>query len=150
VNSYEAVKVLLEGPAAVEGLVLQLPKRCELALALDDQLDARGAEASNQLVLEVGVAHVEAETLQLRAVEIRSEAGVLETSADVILLREVVQTCESDVTSVWSEQGQETPDVRCAAHRDDGDRLIAKIPLASRGDDLESDLIAQSFDEYDG
>ena len=40
-------------------MVLERPEPSELTLGFDDPLDAGGAEAADQLVLEVGVADVE-------------------------------------------------------------------------------------------
>ena len=64
----------------MERLVLHRPERAKLTLRLDDLFDARGSEAADHLVLEVGDAHMEAERLRLRSIQSASDAGLLEAA----------------------------------------------------------------------
>lgn len=89
-GSDKAMKLLLVGPSSMKRFVLHFAKRRKLALILDDPFNAGGAEAPNQLVLEVGDAHIEAERFQSNSIEIASEASLLETSPEVTLLGQVV------------------------------------------------------------
>src|SRR5216683_3094267 len=54
----EATHMLERGAAALGGLLLQAAQRPQLALSLDHVLDRFETDGANQLVLEVGVAHV--------------------------------------------------------------------------------------------
>jgi len=63
----DAAELLLGGTFAPLGLLLHRAERPEIALRLDHLLDGGGAECTDELVFEVCVAHVEAESLQLAA-----------------------------------------------------------------------------------
>ena len=128
---------------AVVGLVLHLPERSELTLALDDPFDGRGSETSNELVLEIFHTRVETERL-----EARPRRCAAEDFPDVALGAGVVQTGESDVTSVTTEERYESPEVGNTSHRNNGNPLVAETSVGPRRDDLERDGVAESFDQY--
>ena len=73
-------------------------------LALCNAFDRVGAESADQLVLQVGLAHEEAEGLHVGAREVAAEARLLERAPVVALLRRVAQAGNSCATT---EQAQE-------------------------------------------
>ena len=103
-GAHEAPKLCLDAPGALRGLLLEGSEASKLALGFDDPLDAGGAEAADQLVLEVGVADVEAGPHELGA-----EAGPLDGEPEVALLAGVAQAGEPD--ALGDEKVEEAPDV---------------------------------------
>ena len=120
-----------------------------LALSLDDLFHRGGAESADQLVLQVRVAHVEAEQLQVGAGEVGAEARPLETAPELALLGGVAQACQPEVEPGGAVPLQEAPDRLRAADRHDGDALGVEIPAAALGQRLERGLVADPFDEHD-
>jgi hypothetical protein len=114
------------------GLVLEGPEASELALGFDDLLDAGGSEAADQLVLEVGVADVQAGRVEAGAPEVSGLAGVAETG-------------EAD--ALRDERLEEGADVPGPADRDHGDALGREIAAAPGGQRLDGELIAHTFDK---
>src|SRR6266536_2799812 len=110
---------------------------------------SRGAEGTDQLVLQVFDAHVEAELLHLDASEIGAEAGPLETALEVTLLCGVTEAGQSDAEPPRAEQIQEPSDVLRTRHRHDGNALGFQVSTASLGERFERELVAESFDEHD-
>ena len=100
------------------------------------------AEAADQLVLEVGVADVEAGR------QVRAEAGPLEDEPDVVRLARVAQAGEPD--ALGDEHLEEAPDVPRASDRDDGDPLGREVAAAPGGERLDRELVAHALDEDDG
>lgn len=147
--SQPASKLLLDGFPLLRGLLLEGAKRPELSLDCGDLLDDGGAEASDQLVLEVRDADVEAEPFHIDASEARAQADPLEAALEVGLLGSVAETGESDIQSVRPEAVQEAPDGLRTAHWHDGDALFAEIPAAALSQRLEGALVADPFDEHD-
>ena len=96
-GSHEAPELFLCPPASPRGLLLEGAERCELTLSVDDPFDGGGAEAADQLVLEVCLAHVEAESLHVGASEVGAEPGPLERAMEVALLPGVAETRQLDV-----------------------------------------------------
>jgi hypothetical protein len=145
----KATELVLGVPASLGGLALEGAERPELPLALDHPLDGGGAEGADQLVLQVGDAHVEPERGHLGPVEVRAEAGSLQAAPEVVLLPGVAETGQGEVQPAWTEQLQEPSDAPGAAHRDDADALGGEVPPAARRQGLEGHLVAGSFDEHD-
>src|SRR5216683_1458411 len=73
----EATHMLERGAAALGGLLLQAAQRPQLALSLDHVLDRFETDGANQLVLEVGVAHVKVDLV----------AGVVDGSPEDVRLQ---------------------------------------------------------------
>src|SRR5467141_2440537 len=73
-DAQETLQLLLAGPVALGGLAAEGTERPELALRGDDPLDRGGAEGADQLVFQVGDAHVEAEPFQVVEGRHRAEA----------------------------------------------------------------------------
>ena len=142
-GAHEAPKLCLDAPGALRGLLLERPEASELPLGFDDPLDAGRSEAADQLVLEVGVADVEAGPPELGA-----EAGPLDGEPEVALVAGVAQAGEPD--ALGDEQVKETPDVPGPPNRDDGDALSREVAAAPSGERLDGELIAHALDEDDG
>jgi len=62
------------------GCFCNVRKRAQLTLRVNDPLDGHDPEGADQLVLQVCVAHVEAEPLHVGPGEVGPEAGSLETA----------------------------------------------------------------------
>ena len=144
--AHEAPQLSVEPLSPPRRLLLERPERAEVAFGLDDGLDEGRAERTDQLVLQVGDADVEAEPLHVGAGELGAEAGPLETAP--------VDTSSSPSSqrpaSRTSERGsaearQEAPDRLGAPDRDDRDALGIEIPAAPRRERLERDLVADSL-----
>ena len=85
----EATKLFLSAPRSMRGLLLVCPERAELAVRSEDFFNHLGAETTNQLVLEICLAHIEAQTLQVCTAEVVTEAGPLESKPEVALFSRV-------------------------------------------------------------
>jgi carbonic anhydrase len=128
---------------------LQRTEGTELALRVDDALDGGGAERADQLVLEVGVAHVEAEALHLGSPEVGAEAGSLEPAPELALLGRVAEAGQPDVAPSRAVELQGPGDRLRATDRHDGDLLRLEVESTPAGQRLESALVADALDEHD-
>ena len=89
VGAEEPSELFLRRPYSPLRLALKRAEGLQFVLGLDDPLHDRDAQRSDQLVFEVGDAHVKTETFQVRAHEVGAEAGSLETTPEVVLLSDV-------------------------------------------------------------
>ena len=96
-------------------------------MRFDDGFDPSGAEDADQLVFEVLDAYEEAERFHPGAIEVGTEAGSFEPAPEVALLSRVTQARQPGVAPVGPEPFHEAPDVRRAAHGDDGDAFRVEI-----------------------
>jgi predicted metal-dependent enzyme (double-stranded beta helix superfamily) len=112
----------------------------------DELLHAAGAERADQLVLEVGLADVEAERLHPGARELRAEAGALERALEVAFLAGVHEAGDLDAV----EAPEETADRLRSADRHDGDALGREVAATAVGERLDRDPVAGALDEDDG
>ena len=149
VGADEAPKLLLAAPCPPGGLLLEGAERSKLTLGLDNLFHTGGTKAAEQLVLQVGDAHMEAEGFHVGATQVGAEAGPLQTTPEVALLAGVTQARQAEVQPPRTEELQEASDVCRAAHRDDGNALGGKIPTAARGERLERGLVADPLDQHD-
>ena len=147
--SHEATQLLLDGAIVLGRLLLHDPERAEITLGLDHGFDRGGAERADQLVLEIENAHVEADGLHSGTVQVRPEAGSLETADEVAFLADVAEAGETDVDTIGSEQTHELGNRLGAADRHDGDAVCRQAAPAALGQDLDRDSIADAFDEHD-
>src|SRR3954466_5101366 len=92
----EAAELFLGGPCAMRELLLVGAKRSQYPVRGEDCLHYRGAKAAHQLVLQVRLAHVEAEAFHLGAAETETKAGPLESTAQLALLSRVAETSQPD------------------------------------------------------
>jgi hypothetical protein len=140
---------ILDRPSLPRSLLLQRAERPEVAVSVDDLLDDSCAECADQLVLEIRVAHVEAQALHVGACEVGTEAGALESPPELALLSGVTESRQRDVEAARAEPGEEAADRLRTADRHDADALGGEIAAVALGERLERDTVADSFDEHD-
>ena len=85
-GAHETPKLLLIRASLVRSLLLQGAERSQLTLSGDDLFNGGGTEGADQLVLQVCDAHVETQLFHAGAIEVRAEAGALETAPEGGLL----------------------------------------------------------------
>ena len=149
VGADEAPKLLLAAPSLPGGLLLEGAERSKLALGLDDLFHTGAAKAADQLVLQVGDAHIEPEGFHVGATEVGAEAGPLQTTPEVALLAGVTKARQAEVHATRTEALQEESDVSGTAPGDDGNALGGKLSTTARGKRLERDLVAHPLDKHD-
>ena len=149
VGADEAPKLLLAAPRSPRRLLLEGAERSKLTLGLHDLFHTGTTKAADQLVLQVGDAHVEPEGFHVGAGEVGAEAGPLQSAPEVGLLTGVTKARQPDIQTPRAEQFQEASDVPGAAHRHDGDALSGEIPTTARSERLERDLVADPLNQHD-
>src|SRR6266852_2157115 len=125
-------------------------KRGKLTLRVDDLFHDGGTEGANQLVLQVGDADIETESLHLGARQLGAEAGELETALEVALFSGVAHTGQSEAQPLRAVSCQEASNVRRAADGHDGNALRIEIVTAAGGESFERKLVAHPLNEDDG
>ena len=148
-GAHEASQLLLPGPVALRGLAAEGAERPELALPGDEPLDRGGAEGADQLVFQVGDAHVEAEPFGVVAGQHGAEARAGQAAPEVSLLPLVAQAGQPGAQPARAEQVEKVPDVRGAAHRHHEDAFLPQVPAAARGQRLDGGLVAHPLDQDD-
>ena len=148
--AHEAPELVLGGPALPLRLLLQGAEGAKVPVSLDDLLDRVGTEGANQLLFEVGDAHVEAQAFHVVAREVGAEPGTLETAAEVAFLFCVAEAGQFHVESLRAESMQEPPDRLCPSDRHDGDALGVEVAAAPFGERFDRALVADPFDQHDG
>lgn len=78
-------------------------------MSLNDFFDRGGAQGADQLVLQVGGAHVEAERCHIVTGQAGAETGPLESAPEVAFLGGVTQASEPDVEPVRAERSTKRP-----------------------------------------
>ncbi len=148
-TSHEAPKLLLSAPSLPRRLLLEGAEGSKVSLCVNDLLHGSGTKSADQLVLQVCDAHVETESFHLAASEVGSEAGPLETAAELALLCGVTETRQPDVKPLRAEQIQEPCYRLCTPHWHNGNALSVKIPTTALSERFERTLVADPFDEND-
>jgi len=144
---HEPVELSAERQCALLGLLLERAEPTRLALCVDDPRDPLASERTHELVLEIGLAHVEAERLQPIAVDGSSDPSSLERTPDLVLLPCIAQTGDLDVRADIAEGVAERVS---ASDRDHGDALGVQVATAPFGQHLEREPVADPLHEYDG
>ena len=139
--------MLLEAERSLRGLLLERREWSPLALVIDDLEDGVDSDCPDELVLEVGVTHVEAECLHLCSPEIRSEARPLETASERGFLTRIAETCQPEFEPARAEPLEVVPDGVRAADRHHGDALGLELATATPCERFERALVAHSLDE---
>lgn len=148
--AHEAPELVLGGSALPLRLLLQGAESTKVSVRLDDLLNRGDAESANQLLLEIGDAHVETKPFHVAACEFGAEPSTLETAAEVAFLFCVAEAGQLQVESLRPESMQVSPDRLCAPDRHDGDALCVEVPTAALGERFDRMLVADPFDEHDG
>jgi TfoX N-terminal domain len=146
---HEAPELLFIGQVSLRRLLLERVKRAELTLGGDHLFHSRRADRPDELVLEVGIADVEAEAFHVVSCQVRPEAGPFETAPEFTLLSGIAKAGEREVQSPRAEPLQEPSDRLCAADRHDGDALRIEITTTALSQRFQRELVADSLDEYD-
>ena len=145
----KAAELCLDRPRSMRRLLLVGAKRPQLPMRVEDLLHGGGTEATDQLVLQIGFADVEAEPFHVRAAEVGTKAGTFKSAPDLSFFSRVAETRQPDVGSIRPVQVQEAADRLRAPDRPDANALGGEIPAASYGERLHCDLVADTFDEHD-
>jgi hypothetical protein len=149
VGADEAPKLRLAAASLPGRLLLERAERPKLTLGLDDLFHHGRAKAADQLILQVGDAHVEPECLHVGPTEVGAQAGPLQRAPEVGLLTGVTQARQSDIQTPGTEQLQEASDVPGTAHWHHGNAGSGKIATTARSERLERDLVADPLNQHD-
>jgi hypothetical protein len=146
--AHEAPKLLFCCPSLPRRLLLQGAEGSKVTLRVDDLLHGGGTESADQLVLQICVAHVEAQPFHVDASEVGAEARPLEPAPEVALLSGVTETREADVKPQWAEPIQELPYGLRTPNGHNRNALGVKLPTAALGECFERALVADPFYEH--
>jgi hypothetical protein len=149
VGADEAPKLRLAAPSLPGRLLLERAERSKLTLSRDGLFHTGSIKAADQLVLQVGHAHIEPECLQVGPTEVEAEAGPLQTAPDVALLTGVTQARQPGVQAPRTEQLQEASDIAGTAHWRHGTALSGKLATTALSQRLERDLVADPLNKHD-
>jgi HD-GYP domain-containing protein (c-di-GMP phosphodiesterase class II) len=147
-GAHESTELLVDRPAALRRLLLQDAERGEFSLAVDEPLDPVDADRTDQLILEVGHAGEEPESLDLRSAPRRTEAGVLEGAPNDPLLRFVVQPDDPTVGVIGANAGEKVPVIGDAVRRNHLQFAVAGRVEATR-QRRDRSRVAVALDEHD-
>ena len=145
----EAAQLFLGRPGPMRGLLLVGPKRSQLPMRGQDLLHHGSTERTDQLVLEIPFAHVEAKSFHVRAAEIDTEAGALKSTPEHALLSGVAETGQPDVGAARTVEVQEPADRLRAADRQNGNAFARQIPAAPNRKGLQRDLVTDTLNQHD-
>jgi hypothetical protein len=145
----EAAELFLGAPSAMRELLLIGAKRSQYPVRGEDCLHARGAKTTDQLVLQIRLADVEAEPFHVGAAEIGTEAGPLESTPQLALLARVAEAGDPHARPSRGVQAQEPVERLRAPHRQHRNALGHEIPPAPSREGVERNLVTDTFDEHD-
>src|SRR5437773_6007983 len=134
--AHEAAQLILDRSSSPLDLFLERSKRRQVSVRLDHFQYAVGSESSDQLGLQVRVAHVETQGFHRCAVEVRAEARPLEAALELACLAGVAEAHEVEA----AEPCEEHADRLRSAHRDHRDALVGQVAAAPLGERLQRDL----------
>src|SRR4029079_12337452 len=143
----EATQLVGRGSAALSGLLLHDPKRCELALGRDHAFDAIDPERADHLVFEIAIADEETELLQSVSREIAPVPGACEASAQRRLFTGVAETPDVQIASVRPVLLEVSRDVRRTADGDDRETVVIDVDPVPPSERAEGSAVAESLDE---
>src|SRR5262249_9649382 len=130
-------------------LLLVGAKGSQLPILGEDLRHHPGAQAPDELVLEVGFADVEAEPLHVGAAEIPTEAGALEGDPQAARFSRVAEAGHHEVRAVRAVKLEEPAHRLRAPGRNDGNSLAREIPAAAQRERLQRDLVADALHQHD-
>jgi hypothetical protein len=144
---HEPVQLSGEGQRALLGLLLKGAETARLALSVDDLFHAGATERADELILEVGLAHVEPERFQLGAIDGRSDSAALECAPERVFLPGIAETGDLDAGLDVPEGVTER---MSSSDCDNGDALGAEVAPAAFGQGLDGEPVAHPLHEYHG
>jgi len=147
--AHEPPKLLLGGAVAPRRHLLERSKPAEVVVSVEDLFDARRAERTDQLLLEIRDADVEPEVLQVGARELGAETGALERLSEDPLLGGIAKTREARAILLCNELLEERPDAMCASEALDPNARGRKVQAAPLGERFDCDLVTLPFDDHD-
>ena len=145
----EAAQLALGRPTLPLRLFLERAEGAEVTVPRENLLDDGGAEGTDQLVLEVGVAHVEPELLHSLATQAGAEPGLLEGVTEAALLAGVAQAGDPRIDAARADQAEHVADGLRATDGNHANPFRAEISPAPHCKCLESHLVARALDEDD-
>jgi predicted ATPase/class 3 adenylate cyclase len=134
----------------MRGLLLVGAERTQVSLRREQLLHRRRPEGTRQLVLQVRIARIEAELLEIGAREDRAEARSSESPPEVALFRAVIETSETYTEPRGPVPFEEPAEVPITAHRDDRHAFGSEVAALSARKGLDGCAVALSLDEEDG
>jgi hypothetical protein len=147
--AHEAPKLLLIGPSLPRRLLLEGAEGSKVPLGVYDLFHGGGTESADQLVLQVGDAHVETESFHVGASEAGAEAGPLETAPEVALLSGVAEARQPNVKPLRTVQIQKAADGVRSPNWHNRHALGVKVPTSALSQRFERTLVADPFHEHD-
>jgi hypothetical protein len=145
----EATQLLLGSSGPMRRLFLVGTKRSQLPVRAQDLLHHGSTKATDQLVFQIPVAHVEPESFHLRAAEIGTKAGALKRTPELALLSRVAETGQLDVGATRTVEVQEPADRVCPPDRQNGNAFGRQIPATSPRERLQRDLVTDTLNQHD-
>jgi hypothetical protein len=146
--THETPKLLLGGPSSPLRLLLERPEASKVAVRVNHLFHCGGTEGTDQLVLQVCDADIEAQPFEIGAYEVGTEAGSLETMLEVALLCGVAETRQLEVEPLRPELGDEASDCLRASDRHDGNAFGLQIATTTLSERLDRELVAGPFNEH--
>jgi hypothetical protein len=146
--SHEAAKLLLSRASLPLRLLLEGAERADVAVSRENVFDRGDAEGPNQLGLEIGLAHVEAEFFHFGASEIGAQAGALESMSELGLLASVAEAGESHVAGFQIQAIEEPADPVGASDRNDRNTFGLQVLATACGERFDRDFVADSLDDH--
>jgi hypothetical protein len=146
--AHETPKLLLRASSLPRRLLLESAEGSKVSLVLDDLFHRGSAERADQLVLQVGDAHVKTEPFQVGASEVGTETGPLESALEVPLLCGVTETRQPDVEPMRAVQIQEASDRLRTPYGHDRNAFSVKVPTTALRERFDRDLVADPFNEH--
>ncbi len=145
----ETVKLLLGAVSLLCGLPLEDAPGPDLTLSADDLLNRADAKGADQLLLQVGGAHVETGRFHIGARQARAIAGPLQSAPEKAFLGGITQASQPNAEPARAEQMHEAGGVGRASHRHDGNAVATQSPAAPLSQRLERGLVTYPLDKDD-
>jgi hypothetical protein len=149
-TAHEPVELLFRGAIAPRRHLLKRPKSVEIVVDPKDLLDPRRTERADQLLLQIGDAHEEAEPLHVRTPEPGAEAGALECPSEDRFLAGIAKARKARAVAACTELLEELPDAMCASEALDANARGCKVDAAPLCERFDCDLVTLPLDDHYG
>ena len=139
--AHEAAKLIFLRPPSPGRHLLKRAEAVQVVVGAKDLHDPRGSERTDELLLQIGIADVEAEPFHLGTREVAPEPGALESPSEDRLLTGVAETCEprGPGRGQLFEKGADSMRTSQALDAHSTGRKVDAAPLGQR---LDRDLVA--------